>query len=87
MKEIGVSEEQVNEIVLIYGVKFGAMVGGRVGYMIFKGLDQLAANPLSLFFVWEGGLSVHGGLLGVIVSMYVYSYQQSISFFRLADSI
>ena len=73
IKELGLSAEQVNDIVFLYGLMFGAMLGGRVGYMFFYGLDQLAANPLSLFFVWEGGLSFHGGLLGVIVSLYVYS--------------
>ena len=55
--------------------------------MFFYGLDQLASNPLSLFFICEGGLSFHGGLIGVIVSLYVYSYQHRISFLRLADSI
>jgi len=63
------------------------MLGGRVGYMFFYGLDQLASNPLSLFFIWEGGLSFHGGLMGVIVSLYIYSYKHGISFLRLSDSI
>ena len=84
---LGLSEEQTNDIVFLYGLIFGAMLGGRVGYMFFYGLDQLAANPLSLFFVWEGGLSFHGGLMGVIVSLYVYSVKHSISFLRLADAI
>ena len=87
IEELGLSAEQVNDIVFLYGLMFGAMLGGRIGYMFFYGLDQLAANPFSLFFIWEGGLSFHGGLLGVIISLYVYSYQQSISFLRLADSI
>jgi len=84
---LGLSEEQTNDIVFLYGLIFGAMLGGRVGYMFFYGLDQLAANPLSLFFVWEGGLSFHGGLMGVIVSLYVYSVKHSISFLCLADAI
>ncbi|MDA9307118.1 prolipoprotein diacylglyceryl transferase [Gammaproteobacteria bacterium] len=84
---LGLSEEQANDIVFLYGLIFGAMLGGRVGYMFFYGLDQLAVNPLSLFFVWEGGLSFHGGLIGVIASLYVYSIKHSISFLRLADAI
>jgi phosphatidylglycerol:prolipoprotein diacylglycerol transferase len=63
------------------------MLGDRFGDMFFYGLDQLTSNPLSLFFIWEGGLSFHGGLIGVIVSLYFYSYQHKISFLRLADSI
>lgn len=87
IKELGLSEEKVNDLVFLYGLIFGAMLGGRVGYMLFYGLDQLLDNPLSLLFVWQGGLSFHGGLMGVIISLYVFSLQQSISFLRLADSI
>jgi len=86
IKDLGLTVEQTNDIVFLYGLIFGAMLGGRVGYMLFYGLEQLAANPLSLFFIWEGGLSFHGGLLGVILSAYVYSIKQSISFLRLADA-
>ena len=85
--ELKLSADQVNDIVFLYGLIFGAMLGGRCGYMFFYGFDQLASNPLSLFFIWEGGLSFHGGLMGVIVSLYVYSYQNRISFLRLADAI
>ena len=85
--ELKLSTDQVNDVVFLYGLIFGAMLGGRCGYMFFYGFDQLASNPLSLFFIWEGGLSFHGGLMGVIVSLYVYSYQHRISFLRLADAI
>ena len=87
ISELQLTADQVNDIVFLYGLIFGAMLGGRLGYMFFYGLDQLASNPLSLFFIWEGGLSFHGGLIGVIVSLYVYSFQYRISFLRLADSI
>ena len=87
IQELKLTTEQVNDIVFLYGLIFGAMIGGRFGYMFFYGVDQLASNPLSLFFIWEGGLSFHGGLMGVIISLYVYAYQNKISFLRLADSI
>ena len=87
MEELKLTTAQVNDIVFLYGLIFGAMLGGRFGYMFFYGLDQLASNPFSLFFIWEGGLSFHGGLIGVVVSIYVYSYQRRISFLRLADCI
>ena len=64
IKELKLTSDQVNDIVFLYGLIFGAMLGGRFGYMFFYGLDQLASNPLSLFFIWEGGLSFHGGLIG-----------------------
>ena len=85
--ELKLSTDQVNDIVFLYGLIFGAMLGGRCGYMFFYGFGQLASNPLSLFFIWEGGLSFHGGLMGVIVSLFIYSYQHRISFLRLADAI
>ena len=87
IQELKLTAEQLNDIVFLYGLIFGAMLGARFGYMFFYGIDQLASNPLSLFFVWEGGLSFHGGLMGVIISLYVYAYQNKISFLRLADSI
>ena len=45
----GLSHEQINDMVFIWGLFFGAMLGGRVGYMIFYGTEQLISNPLSLF--------------------------------------
>ena len=50
----------------------GAIIGGRVGYMLVYGLAELLANPLSLFTVWKGGMSFHGGLSGVLVAMWLY---------------
>ena len=65
IKEIGLSKDDVNDMVFLYGLFFGAMCGGRIGYMLFYGTDQLVNDPLSLFYIWQGGLSFHGGLVGV----------------------
>ena len=86
-KELGLSIDQVNDLVFLYGLIFGAMVGGRIGYMFFYGTDQLINDPLSLFYIWQGGLSFHGGLAGVIVSTVIFSKRFKIDFFRLTDSI
>ena len=53
----GLNEEKINDMVFLYGLFFGAICGGRIGYMFFYGLDQLYENPLSVFYVWQGGLS------------------------------
>ena len=58
IQEIGLDKEEVNDMVFLYGLFFGAMCGGRVGYMLFYGLEQLVNNPLSLFYIWQGGLSL-----------------------------
>ena len=78
-KEIGISKVKANDLVFLYGLIFGAMIGGRVGYMLFYGFEQLINNPLKLFYIWEGGLSFHGGLIGVIISMFVFSKQNNIN--------
>ncbi len=54
--------------VLFTGV-MGVILGGRCGYVLFYGFDQFLQNPLYLFKVWEGGMSFHGGLIGVLLAM------------------
>ena len=87
VKEIGLNNEEVNDMVFLYGLFFGAMCGGRIGYMFFYGSDQLINDPFSLFYIWEGGLSFHGGLLGVIVSLIIFCRRKNIEFLRLMDGV
>ena len=87
IKKIGLSKDDVNDMVFLYGLFFGAMCGGRIGYMIFYGTDQLINNPLSLFYIWQGGLSFHGGLLGVIGALIIFCKKKNISFLRLMDGV
>ena len=87
VKEIGLSNEEVNDMVFLYGLFFGAMCGGRIGYMLFYGTDQLINDPFSLFYIWQGGLSFHGGLLGVIVSLIIFCKKKNIEFLRLTDVV
>lgn len=56
------------EDLLFYGM-VGVILGGRLGYMFFYGWRDLLADPLSIIRVWEGGMSFHGGLLGVIIAL------------------
>ena len=74
-------------MVFLYGLFIGAMCGGRIGYMLFYGTNQLINDPLSLFYIWQGGLSFHGGLLGVIVSLIVFCKKKNIEFLRLMDGV
>ena len=87
IKEIGLNKDDVDDMVFMYGLFLGAMCGGRIGYMLFYGLDQLLDNPLSLFYIWEGGLSFHGGLMGVVISLTIFCKQKSIEFLRLMDGV
>ena len=87
IKEIGLSNDEVNDMVFLYGLFFGAMIGGRIGYMLFYGTDQLINDPFSIFYIWQGGLSFHGGLLGVVISLIVFCKRKGIEFLRLMDSV
>ncbi len=70
---------------LLFYSMLGVVVGGRVGYMLFYGLSELLANPLSLFKVWEGGMSFHGGLLGVLAAAWGWSRRRGLHFFDTVD--
>lgn len=80
-----ISSNQLSDL-MFYGL-LGAMLGGRLGYMFFYSLDQLLSNPIKLFYIWEGGLSFHGGLLGVLFSSYLLSIRWHIRFLELMDFI
>lgn len=54
---------------LIFFAAVGVIAGGRVGWMLFYGLDNLGADPLAFIRVWEGGMSFHGGLIGVMIAV------------------
>lgn len=65
----------------------GVVVGGRLGYVLFYGLESLRADPWFLFRITEGGMSFHGGLLGVILAMWWYGRRTQRSFWRVADFV
>jgi phosphatidylglycerol:prolipoprotein diacylglycerol transferase len=77
--------EQVDDVVFYSAL--GAIVGGRIGYMLIYGLSELVADPLSLFKVWEGGMSFHGGLAGVLIAMAIYSRRIGQPFFVVMDFV
>jgi len=76
-------EQQVSDLIF-YGA-LGVVLGGRIGYMVFYNSDQLMADPLSLFAVWQGGMSFHGGLIGVMLSLWLYGRKLGLSFFQVMD--
>lgn len=65
----------------------GVIVGGRLGYTLFYQPDLYLAEPLSIFKVWEGGMSFHGGVLGVIAAIAFYSFKHKIKMLRLSDVV
>jgi len=81
----GWSEEEVGDF-LFYGM-LGVILGGRFGYVFFYAFDSLLANPLFLFRIWEGGMSFHGGLVGVMAAMAWYARRKGRSFWQVADFV
>jgi len=81
----GVSEQAYGDL-LFYGM-LGVVLGGRLGYILFYGMADLAKDPLMLFRIWEGGMSFHGGLLGVVVAMLWWARRHRLSFFDVSDFI
>lgn len=79
----GWNGEKVDD--LIFYCVIGTIVGGRFGYMLFYGFDQILANPLNLFKVWEGGMSFHGGLVGVLLAVLLFARRHRLRFFEVAD--
>lgn len=70
---------------LIFNLAIGVIIGGRLGYVLFYNLSYYAANPLRVFAVWEGGMSFHGGLLGVMLAALLYCRKKKVHFSALAD--
>lgn len=81
----GWSRQDISDV-LFYGM-LGVILGGRIGYMLFYGFDILVAEPLSIFRVWDGGMSFHGGLLGVIVAMAWFARRTKKTFWQVADFV
>lgn len=77
--------KQVEDLIF-YGA-LGVVLGGRIGYVFFYNFETFLADPLWLFQVWEGGMSFHGGLLGVVASNILYCRKIGIKFPELMDFV
>jgi phosphatidylglycerol:prolipoprotein diacylglycerol transferase len=80
-----VSADQFSD--LTFYVALGVILGGRIGYMVFYDTAELVSHPLSLFRVWEGGMSFHGGLLGVLVAAFWWTRRNRLNFFDVVDFV
>ena len=63
----------------------GVILGGRIGYILFYNFSYFAENPEKIFLVWEGGMSFHGGFLGVVIATLFFCRRYNIMFFKLSD--
>jgi phosphatidylglycerol:prolipoprotein diacylglycerol transferase len=82
---VGLARRDVEDI-LFYGV-LGVVLGGRLGYVLFYKPGAYLAHPLDIFMVWKGGMSFHGGLLGVMVAMAVFARMRKLRFLTVMDLV
>jgi phosphatidylglycerol---prolipoprotein diacylglyceryl transferase len=72
---------------LVFYIALGVILGGRLGYVLFYDLPRFLAAPWTIFMVWHGGMSFHGGLVGVLLAMAWYGRRRGKRFFEVADFI
>ena len=72
---------------LLVWAALGIVLGGRIGYILFYDLPRYLANPFDIFAVWQGGMSFHGGFLGVLLAMIVFSIRHGLPMRSLFDVI
>jgi len=63
------------------------LIGGRLGYVIFYNIEYYLHSPLKIFFIWEGGMSFHGALIGILIGIVLLSRKENLPFLKIADYI
>lgn len=80
---VSLSKKQMDD--LLTAIIIGVIVGGRLGYVLFYDLGYFLSHPLQILAVWHGGMSFHGGLIGVILATFIYGRCQSVSAWKILD--
>ncbi len=84
LKDIRLEREDYESV--IFYVMLGVIIGGRLGYVVFYNFLHYLSHPLAIFAVWEGGMSFHGGALGVILAGWLFCRKRQLSFMAMADA-
>lgn len=72
---------------LLFFAALGVILGGRVGYTLFYNLPGFLADPIEIFRIWKGGMSFHGGLLGVVAGVWWFARSRRLAFFHVMDFV
>lgn len=65
----------------------GIVIGGRLGYVLFYNLEFYLSDPIQILYLWQGGMSFHGGLLGIILAMWLFARHLGVSVFAVSDVV
>jgi phosphatidylglycerol---prolipoprotein diacylglyceryl transferase len=71
----------------VFWAMLGIVLGGRIGYVLFYNLAQYAHQPLEALALWHGGMSFHGGLIGMILAMALFARSRRLRFFQMTDAV
>ena len=83
--DLGFTKENLDDL-LFYGM-LGVVLGGRLGFVLFYKPMYYLAHPIEIFYIWQGGMSFHGGFLGVLVAMLLFGKKTNRTFFQVTDFI
>ena len=83
--DIGFTKENLDDL-LFYGL-LGVVLGGRLGFVLFYKPMYYLSNPIEIFYIWQGGMSFHGGFLGVLVAMLFFGRKTGRTFWQVTDFI
>ncbi len=82
-RNLALDQDAVSD--LLFYIVLGVILGGRFGYVLFYNFSYFIEHPLQVFAVWQGGMSFHGGLAGVVIATLIYSRRHAIAILPLAD--
>ena len=83
--DLGFNKQNLDDL-LFYGM-LGVVLGGRLGFVLFYKPMYYLSHPLEVFYIWQGGMSFHGGFLGVLVAMLLFGRKTNRTFFQVTDFI
>lgn len=81
--ELVLSKKQVDD--LLTALILGVILGGRIGYVLFYNLEFFIFHPLEIFALWHGGMSFHGGLVGVIIATFLFARKEKLNAWKILD--
>ena len=82
---IPLTKENIED--LVFDVTMGIILGGRLGYVLFYGTSVFWEHPLQILAIWNGGMSFHGGIVGVILALWYFARQVKMPFLRVTDLV
>ena len=72
---------------MIFDAMMGILIGGRLGYVLFYNPSKYLADPVEILKLWDGGMSLHGGTIGVIVAIWLMARREGLNFWRMCDYV